>query len=244
MGKRECEASEPSSRPNKRKKKHRKEHKPKKKPSKKSSSRRRRHHKHSREEEDCEDAAETAEWRRLWKGKTDDPSDVHRAAVAAAAATAASVASPAQLAADKQRKQAEEEAAGTRYWRRERSPPATHVSPTVVPLAAHSARLRRTGLRLRVHRARAGGEKVKKPKPSPAELQQRAHELEAAEVAKMDRFRHLLGQAPRVPAAAAVLPAVEVLGFSRGAAAKAPRSRSMQALDAFGELRNYKGQLK
>ena len=95
------------------------------------------------------------------------------------------------------------------------------------------------------------GEKIPRArKPSAAELVERATAFQASEDAKMEQFRRMLGQQPSQAqqdlAALAQQSAKKVaapLPFSRGPAV-AGYSRSQRQLDAFGELRNFKGQLK
>ena len=116
--------------------------------------------------------------------------------------------------AEKRRRQTEHEAAGIRHMRRGE----------------------------RVPRAR---------KPSAAELAERAAAFQASEDAKMETFRRMLGQQPsqaqQEMAALAQQSAKKgaaPLPFSRASAAASGSSRSLRQLDAFGELRNFKGQLK
>ena len=94
------------------------------------------------------------------------------------------------------------------------------------------------------------GEKVPRAaKPTLGQLAQRQKEYQAGEEAKLEHFRRLLQ--PSGDAAPAPLPPQPLsqapLPFSRGAGGggtEASTSRSMARLDAFGELRNFKGQLK
>jgi hypothetical protein len=96
------------------------------------------------------------------------------------------------------------------------------------------------------------GEKVPRaPKPSAVELVERAAAFQASEDAKMETFRRMLGQQPSQAqqemaalAQQSAKKATASLPFSRGPAATAGPSRSQRQLDAFGELRNFKGQLK
>ena len=156
----------------------------------------------------AEDTAEIAEWKRVWQPGGGEPGElpgrVKRAVVALEPVTEA----------EKRRRQAEHEAAGTRNMRR--------------------------------------GERVPRaPKPSAAELAERAAAFQASEDAKMETFRRMLGQQPsRAQQEMAALAQQSAkkgaapLPFSRAPAAAAGSSRSLRQLDAFGELRNFKGQLK